>query len=193
MGTEARATGGFKATVRGGRIDWQAVRDSIDLADVAIGLLGPAPGRRGERSARRLWWSCPFHKDRNPSFCIKPGGRRWRCWGCGAKGDAIDLVRRLNPGWTFPDAIAYATGQPVPSGVTRNPRNPRNPRPPVPPDPRCPPPARPPARPFRPLKGRRTGRPGCPLPMPWRWSTRPPRGSGRPRDGPRWRTWKAAG
>jgi DNA primase len=109
-------TGGFKATARGERIDWRAVRDTISLPDVATRLLGPAPGRLGERSARRLWWHCPFHQDSNPSLCIRPGGRQWRCWGCGAKGDAIELVRRLNPGWTFPEAVAYATGRAVPSG-----------------------------------------------------------------------------
>ena len=45
------------------RIDWSSVRDRIDLVAVATALLGPAPGRRGERSTRRLWWPCPFHED----------------------------------------------------------------------------------------------------------------------------------
>jgi hypothetical protein len=112
----------FKTTAKGERIDWKAIRDTISLADVATRLLGPAPGRRGERG-RRLWWSCPFHKDNNPSFCIKPSGRRWRCWGCGLKGDAVDLVRRLNPGWTFPEAMAYLTGKPAPSQNTARPRS----------------------------------------------------------------------
>ena len=98
-------------TARGERIDWRAVRDTINLADAATRLLGPAPGRRGERSGRRLWWRCPFHEDQNPSLCVKQGGRQWRCWGCGLKGDAIELVRRLNPGWTFPEAVAYLTGR----------------------------------------------------------------------------------
>ena len=115
MGMRAPANSGFAATARGDRIDWRAVRDTISLADVATRLLGSAPGRRGERSARRLWWSCPFHEDRNPSFCIKQDGRQWRCWGCGMKGDVIELVRRLNPGWTFPEAVTYLTGQPLPS------------------------------------------------------------------------------
>ena len=52
-----------------GRIDWNEIRDRIDLAAVATALMGPAPGRRGERG-RRLWWRCPFHEDRNPSFCV---------------------------------------------------------------------------------------------------------------------------
>ena len=148
MAMKARVRGRFTATARGQRIDWRAVRDSIDLADVATRLLGQPPGRRGERSARRLWWKCPFHEDFNPSFCIKPGGRRWRCWGCGAKGDAIELVRRLNPGWSFPEAVAYLTGRPVPSGGHCKPSKPWKPPAagPVRPSMRSDPPAGPPVR-----------------------------------------------
>jgi hypothetical protein len=102
------------------RIDWHAERERIDLADVAARLLGPAPGRRGERSSRKLWWSCPFHEDNNPSFCIPIGSPWWRCYGCDAKGDAATLVMKLN-GTTFPEAVAYLTG-----GPSRSPRpNPR--------------------------------------------------------------------
>jgi hypothetical protein len=89
--------------------DRSQVRDTIDLAAVATRLLGPAPGRRGERG-RRLWWPCPFHEDRNPSFCVEPGKPWWRCYGCDAKGDAVSLARRLNPAMTFPEAVSFLTG-----------------------------------------------------------------------------------
>jgi DNA primase len=98
------------------RIDWKEVRDTIDLAEVATRLLGPAPGRRGERG-RRLWWPCPLgtHEDRNPSFCVEPSKAWWRCYGCGARGDAVALVRGLNPSMTFPEAVAFLTGGPAPT------------------------------------------------------------------------------
>src|SRR5262249_13783734 len=145
MGMRASVTGGFKLRAARERIDWRAVRDTIDLADVATRLLGQAPGRRGERTGRRLWGCCPFHEDQNPSFCIKPGGRQWRCWGCGAKGDAVELVRRRNPGWTFPEAVAYLTGQTVPSGGHCKPSKPPRDgpaRPSMPTGPTGPPPVR---------------------------------------------------
>ena len=90
------------------RPDWKTERERIDLAAVATNLLGPAPGRRGERG-RRLWWSCPFHEDRNPSFCVDPGKGWWRCYGCGANGDAASLVMHRE-GVSFPEAIARLTG-----------------------------------------------------------------------------------
>jgi DNA primase len=68
----------------------------------------PPVARRGDRSGR-LWWVCPFHDDRNPSLCVTPGHRSYRCFGCGAHGDAIDFVRQLNPDMTFREA-AQAIG-----------------------------------------------------------------------------------
>src|SRR4051794_41014069 len=85
----------WSMTVTGGRrADWKTERGRIDLAEVATRLLGPAPGRRGERGPK-LWWCCPLHRDRNPSFCVEPGKPWWRCYGCGESGDAATLVMRL--------------------------------------------------------------------------------------------------
>ncbi len=113
---------GTIATARGGRHDWSTIRDRLDLATVATALLGPAPGRRGEKG-RRLWWSCPFHEDKNPSFVIDPGKSGWKCWGCGEHGDAAALVMRLQ-GVGFPEAVAYLAGKPTPSGKLARPRPP---------------------------------------------------------------------
>ncbi|MGA2701529.1 MAG: CHC2 zinc finger domain-containing protein [Isosphaeraceae bacterium] len=113
-------------TAPGDRIDWNAIRDRIDLARVATALLGPAPGRRGEGGCR-LWWKCPLHEDRNPSFCVEPGRRWWKCFGCGEKGDAPKLVMKLN-GVAFPEAVRVVTDL---SGiVTASVESPR-PRPPA--------------------------------------------------------------
>ncbi|MFN2489878.1 MAG: CHC2 zinc finger domain-containing protein [Actinomycetota bacterium] len=41
---------------------------------------------------------CPFHPDRTPSlstFSGSDGHARWKCFGCDAGGDAIDLEARL--------------------------------------------------------------------------------------------------
>src|SRR5262245_11217516 len=114
---KTRAAGRFKVTASGERIDWPGIKDRVDLARVVTALLGPAPGRRRERG-RRLWWKCPLHDERNPSFCIEPGRRWWKCFGCGEEGDAPKLVMKLR-GVGFPEAVrvvAELSGIVVPSG-----------------------------------------------------------------------------
>jgi len=38
---------------------------------------------------------CPFHKEATASFMIKEHTNRFQCFGCGAKGDIIDYVTRI--------------------------------------------------------------------------------------------------
>jgi hypothetical protein len=85
-------------------IDWKKERDRVDLARLVTYELGPAPGRRGERSASRLYWNCPFHNDPNPSFCVEVDSSSWHCFGCGAKGDGATLLMKLD-NLSFPEAI----------------------------------------------------------------------------------------
>jgi CHC2 zinc finger len=106
---------GPKTPVQNDRSDyWSKVKDRIDLAAVATGLLGPAPGRRG--GTGRLWWRCPFHDDKNPSFNVNPIKQTWTCYGCSEHGDAAALVMKLR-GLTFPQTVAYLVGNPLPSGT----------------------------------------------------------------------------
>lgn len=37
---------------------------------------------------------CPFHEDHNPSMIINPHTQRFKCYACGAYGDALDFMRR---------------------------------------------------------------------------------------------------
>jgi len=81
----------------------------------------PSQPRAGDRSAR-LWWCCPFHDDANPSLCVKPGEARYKCFGCGVSGDAIDFVRRLNPSMNFREAVAALGGESAPPRAGPRPR-----------------------------------------------------------------------
>ena len=87
------------------RIDWDSIKDRINLVTVAESLLGPPAKREG----RRLLWSCPFHDDHHPSFGIDLKWNRWRCWTCGIGGDAVDLVKRVLGG-TFPEIALIVAG-----------------------------------------------------------------------------------
>jgi DNA primase len=120
MGTRASVNPWLMTAKRDG-IDWSNIRDRVDLAAVATALLGPAPGRRGGKG--RLWWKCPFHDDKNPSFHVNPIKKTWTCYGCSERGDAAALVMKLKH-CTFPEAVAYLAGKPTPSGKPTRPRPP---------------------------------------------------------------------
>jgi DNA primase len=109
------------SSISTGRIDWTEIKDRLDLASVVTSLLGPAPGRRG--GTGRLWWRCPFHDDKNPSFHVNPIRMTWKCYGCSEHGDAAALVMKIR-GLTFPEAVAYLAGKPGPSGKPNSPRSP---------------------------------------------------------------------
>ncbi len=62
--------------------------DGLDLDEIIIRDIGP-PDRTGK-------WCCPFHDDRSPSlntFSGRDGKPRFKCFGCGTHGDAVDWVR----------------------------------------------------------------------------------------------------
>jgi hypothetical protein len=58
-------------------------------------LGGPAEvlARHGIR-VRRNKALCPFHPDKNPSLSLYKN--KWKCFGCGEGGDAIDLEALLS-------------------------------------------------------------------------------------------------
>lgn len=35
---------------------------------------------------------CPAHPDHSPSATVSKSGTHWKCWSCGAGGNAIDLT-----------------------------------------------------------------------------------------------------
>ncbi len=47
------------------------------------------------RSGRNLTGLCPFHNEKTPSFMIYPENNSFYCFGCGAGGDAITFIRRI--------------------------------------------------------------------------------------------------
>lgn len=63
---------------------YEIIRNTLDIEDVAC--------RYGVEVKHRKA-SCPFHSDRTPSMGFKNG--RFKCFGCGESGDAVDLVAKL--------------------------------------------------------------------------------------------------
>ncbi len=67
----------------------QELRSKIDIEEVV------APYVRLRRSGRTYSGLCPFHNEKTPSFTVYPETQSFYCFGCGAGGDAITFVRRM--------------------------------------------------------------------------------------------------
>jgi DNA primase len=63
-------------------------------------------GRRVKlvRKGRVMWGCCPFHKENTPSFKVENERRLYKCFGCGAGGDAFKWLAETE-GLTFPEAV----------------------------------------------------------------------------------------
>ncbi len=48
---------------------------------------------------------CPFHPDDTPSLTVSPEKGLWHCFGCGAGGDVLGFLMRIEK-LTFPEALA---------------------------------------------------------------------------------------
>jgi DNA primase len=56
------------------------------------------------RKGRIFWGLCPFHKEKTPSFKVESERRNYKCFGCGAGGDAFKWLMETE-GFSFPEAV----------------------------------------------------------------------------------------
>src|SRR5271170_4448180 len=63
-------------------------------------------GRRVKlvRKGRVMWGCCPFHAEKSPSFKVETERRNYKCFGCGAGGDAFKWLMETD-GLSFPEAV----------------------------------------------------------------------------------------
>jgi len=47
-----------------------------------------------KKNGDRYWGLCPFHKEKTPSFSVKPSLGIYKCFGCGEGGDAISFIMK---------------------------------------------------------------------------------------------------
>jgi DNA primase len=69
-------------------------------------------GRRVKltRKGRVMWGCCPFHSEKSPSFKVENERRTYKCFGCGAGGDAFKWLTETE-GLTFPEAVERLAGE----------------------------------------------------------------------------------
>ena len=82
------------------QITIQAVRQRVQIEEVVADFL-PLKKR-----GRNLWACCPFHQENTPSFSVSPTKGFYKCFGCGAAGDAISFVQQIE-GISFIEAVRY--------------------------------------------------------------------------------------
>ena len=75
-----------------------AIRQAADLRAVVSPYV-----KLQARGTDTLTGLCPFHKEKTPSFNVHPKAGYWKCFGCGAGGNAIGFVQKIE-GLSFPEA-----------------------------------------------------------------------------------------
>jgi DNA primase len=69
------------------------VADERELIRSRVNIVDLVQQRVPLKKTGKTWKGlCPFHDDRNPSFTVSPDTGRYRCWSCGAAGDAFNWV-----------------------------------------------------------------------------------------------------
>ncbi len=74
------------------------IKEATDLAALVEGYTRLKP------SGHRLVGLCPLHQERTSSFTVYPDSQRWKCYGCGASGDAFALLQERE-GLSFREAV----------------------------------------------------------------------------------------
>ena len=76
----------------------EEVRQSNDIVDVISQYM------HLKRSGRNYFGLCPFHNEKSPSFAVSPDKQIFHCFGCGAGGNAISFVMKIE-GCSFIEAV----------------------------------------------------------------------------------------
>lgn len=66
------------------------IKEQLDIVALASSITSL------RRSGRSLQGLCPFHSEKTPSFYVFPRTNRYKCFGCGASGSALDLYAQIH-------------------------------------------------------------------------------------------------
>ncbi len=65
------------------------LRDKVNIVDVVSRYV------KLKKSGRNFVGLCPFHEEKTPSFVVSPEKQIFHCFGCGASGDVIKFLMRI--------------------------------------------------------------------------------------------------
>lgn len=66
----------------------QQIKERLDIVEVVSESV--VLKKRGNN----YWGLCPFHKDKNPSFCVTPHLGIYKCFSCGEAGDTLKFMMK---------------------------------------------------------------------------------------------------
>ncbi len=99
------------------RFDQGVIREVHSRVDIAA-FIGQYVALR--QRGRDLVGLCPFHGEKTPSFHVHPDQGYFKCFGCGAAGDVIGFVQKLE-NVPFPEAVRMLATK---AGIELEPENP---------------------------------------------------------------------
>ncbi|MFZ5437956.1 MAG: DNA primase [Patescibacteria group bacterium] len=82
----------------------QQVKDATDIIQVIGERI------KLQRSGSSYKAPCPFHSEKTPSFFVSEQLQRYRCFGCGETGDALDFLQKYEA-MSFAEALKYLADQ----------------------------------------------------------------------------------
>lgn len=74
------------------------IKDRIDIVQV----IGKYVNLK--QAGKNFSGSCPFHREKTPSFIVSPDIQRYKCFGCGKSGDIFNFVQEIE-NIDFPEAL----------------------------------------------------------------------------------------
>ena len=85
------------------RIPEATIRKITEDADI-VAIIGEHI--KLEKKGNDFKGVCPFHNDTNPSLSVSPSKKVFKCFSCGAAGNAVGFIQRYK-NLSFPQAIKY--------------------------------------------------------------------------------------
>lgn len=85
------------------RISEATIRKITENADI-VAIIGEHI--KLEKKGSDYKGICPFHNDTNPSLSVSPSKKVFKCFSCGASGNAVGFVQRYK-NISFPQAVKY--------------------------------------------------------------------------------------